>query len=121
MNRQAALHSFFNSLGLRAYPSDSVPQGAEMPYLTYTLSVSDSMGETAIELNAWFCTASAAVPNTFCDSVAKAVGMGGEVIAHDGGATWIKRGSPLWYSVEDDDPAIKRRTINLTAENIGDF
>lgn len=117
MTKAAALHTWFNRF-LTAYPASSVPDDADFPWLTYELVTGawDS-GETAITVNLWYYTESEAVPNAKAQEISNTIGRGGLLLACDGGAIWLKRGSPFAQSIRDDtDDKIKRRYINITAE-----
>lgn len=117
MTKAAALYRFFSSFGIPAYVNTSVPDDAKPPYLTYTYATSSFENEAvSLTVNLWYRTTSEAIPN------AKAEEIGVRIdemypIPCDGGAIWMKRGSPFNQAVPDnDDPAIKRRYMNITAE-----
>lgn len=116
--KAAALHEFFSSFGLPAYPVSSVPEDTVFPWLTYELVTSSwEQGEVALVLNLWYYTESEATPNAKAEEISKAIGMGGALLTCDDGAIWLKRGSPWCQSLQDaTDPMIKRRYINITAE-----
>ena len=43
--------------------------------------------------------------------------MGGAFVPYDGGAMWIKRGSPWCQNIADEsNKNIKRRYLNITVE-----
>ena len=48
MNKIQALDSFWNSFGLRAYDSMSVPDDAELPRITYSSSGSSTITEPVV-------------------------------------------------------------------------
>lgn len=116
--KAAALHEFFSSFGLPAYPVSSVPEDTVFPWLTYELVTSSwEQGEVALVLNLWYYTESEATPNAKAEEISKAIGMGGALLPCDEGVIWLKRGSPWCQSLQDaTDPMIKRRYINVTAE-----
>lgn len=129
MTKDEALYQFFNSFGLRGYPSTAVPTYEELvedgviqdgesqfPYLTYT-PVFDSWGNpVSLTVNLWYRTTSEAEPSAKAQELADALG-GGKYIPCDGGAILLHRGSPWCQSLTDNtDPRIKRRYINITAE-----
>lgn len=118
MTKGAALHAFFSGFGMDAYAASSVPEDAVFPYLTYEYATDDFYGgETALTVNLWFYTESEAIPNAKAQEVADALGLGGRLIACDGGYIWLKRGSPFAQSLKDDTaPNIKRRYLNVSAE-----
>lgn len=118
MTKQAALHKFFNSFGVKAYPITSVPEKAKLPYMDYEPKVGafDS-GEIAIIVNLYCYTDREAEPNAIVQSISERIGHGGCTIPCDGGFIWIKRGSPWCQAVvEPSDQNVKRRYINVSAE-----
>lgn len=118
MTKAAALYQFFSSFGMEAYTSTSVPDDVTFPYLTYELITSAwEDGEVGLTVNLWFYTTSEAIPNAKAQELSKAIGLGGKIIPCEGGAIWLKRGSPWCQSLSDEtSPTIKRRYINITAE-----
>ena len=116
--KAAALHEFFSSFGLPAYPVSSVPEDTVFPWLTYELITSAwEEGEVGIVVNLWYYTESEATPNAKAEEISRAIGLGGTTLPCDDGLIWVKRGSPWCQSLRDDtDPLIKRRYLNISAE-----
>lgn len=118
MTKGAALQAFFGGFGLPAYPVSSVPEKAEMPYLTYT-PVFDAWGGYPVSLtvNLWYLTEGEAEPSAKAQEISDALGTGGITLPCDGGYIWLTRGSPWCQSLTDSTNAsIKRRYMNITAE-----
>lgn len=118
MTPEAALHTFFSGFGIPAYAATSVPDDAELPYLTYELSTGAfGDAESPIYASLWYRTTSEAEPNAKAREVSEALGMGGVMLPCDGGAVWLKRSAPFSQSMADDtDSGIKRRYLLMTAE-----
>lgn len=118
MTKEAALYKFFNSFGIPAYPVTSVPEDAVFPWLTYEpVTSAFEEGEAAITVNLWYYTTDEAPANAKARELSEAIGMGGKILRCDGGAIWLKRGSPWCQNLRDEaDPAIKRRYIQVAAE-----
>lgn len=117
MTKDKALQAWFGRF-LDAYPASNVPGDVTFPYLTYELITGalDS-GEIGLTVDLRYYTESEAEPNAKAQEMADAIGMGGAVIPCDGGYIWLKRGSPWCQSIpEEDEPNLKRRYINITAE-----
>lgn len=117
MTKDKALYAWFSQF-MTAYPETSVPEDAEFPWLTYEL-VSGALdsGEIGITVNLWYYSEKEAEPNAKAQEIADAIGMGGVLIPCDGGAIWIKRGTPWCQNIRDDsDGNIKRRYLNITLE-----
>ena len=117
MTQEAALQAFFERF-LPSYASSAVPEDVVFPYLTYDLVTSAwGEGEVRLTVNLWYYTTSEAAPNAKARELSQAIGRGGTLLPCDGGAIWLKRGSPWCQSLHDDaDTRIKRRYINVTAE-----
>lgn len=120
MTAEATIYTFLSGFNIPAYAATSVPDDAEFPYLTYELATGDFMdGELAMAVDLWYRGDSEAEPNAKAREIAERVTSGGRIIAFDGGAVWIKKGSPFCQSMGDStDDKIKRRYINLTVEFI---
>ena len=74
-------------------------------------------GEVGLTVKLWFRTESEAVPDEKAQELSKRIGYGGVYLPCDEGYIWLKRGSPWCQSLTyEEDPAIKRRYINITAE-----
>lgn len=118
MTKAAALHAFFNSFGIPFYTTTSVPNDVIFPWGTYELITSAwEEGEVGMTVNLWYRTESEAIPNAKAEEISADIGLGGKIIPCDGGAIWLKRGSPWCQSLRDEtDPMIKRRYINVSAE-----
>ena len=118
MTKEAALKHFFSSFGISAYPSTAVPKDVIFPYLTYDVIISAwEGGEVGLTVNLWYFTTQESEPNAKARELSEAIGLGGKILVCDGGAIWLKRGSPWCQSLTDEtDRNIKRRYINITAE-----
>lgn len=120
MTKEAALYQFWSSFGLTAYEENAVPTGddaPQFPYLTYTAET-DSLGaEVAQSVSLWYRTTSWVGANAKTTEISNAIGRGGKILRCDGGAIWLKRGTPFAQPMGDpDDNMIKRKYINITAE-----
>lgn len=117
MTKAAALYNFYSSFGLTAYEENSVPEDASFPYLTYNVSTGSFGEDNAMYINLWYRSTSWTGINAKTEEISAAIGRGGKVIKCDGGAIWLKRGSPFAQSMGDpEDDLIKRKYINITAE-----
>lgn len=118
MTKSEAIQTFLERLAIPVYATSAVPDTAEMPYLTWDGVFSAfGDGECAITANIWCYTESESVPDALCDTLSALIGRGGRVLVCDGGAVWLKRGSPFAQRVKNTgDDKVKRRYINLSAE-----
>ena len=121
-SKAAALHLWLKGFGIDVYRDAAVPKDAEMPYITYSLSLGMfGEGECPATVDVWYRTPSEAVPNAKAEEIGRALGLGGTVLPCEGGAMWVKRGEPFCQAVADEDNAVKRRTINLSIEYLTSF
>lgn len=118
--KAAAIQKFMGGFGIPAYAVSSVPDDAEMPYITYTLVTDAFTGsETNMTVDIWYYGDGERDPNAKAQEVSDAIGLGGKILPCDGGAIWIKRGSPFIQTVPDStDDKVKRRHVNLALEFI---
>lgn len=126
MTKAQAYYSFMSSFGIPAYEQSAVPQGGSapvFPYLTYSLYI-DSFGtDSPVEVNLWYRDKSgySSLPDLtrMVEKISAEIGRGGKMIPCDGGALWLRRGSPFAQLLGDgEDELIKRAYINITAESI---
>ena len=120
MTKAAALYQFWSSFGLKAYEANSVPSGEDapsFPYLTYSVVTDSIESSVALTANLWYRSSSWTDCNAKAEEISKYIGRGGHVMAYDGGAVWLRRGTPFAQSMGDStDDLIKRKYINITAE-----
>ena len=118
MTKEQALYQFFNSFDIVGYRTTSVPDDVIFPYLTFDTPISSFEEDpVSITVNLYYYTDSEATPDAKAEDIRKAIGMGGKLLSCDGGAIWLKWGSPWCQSLVDEtNRNIKRRYINITAE-----
>ena len=117
MNKDAAIQSFFESFGLPAYPSTSVPtregERPEFPYLTYTLSTDSDMGRAIGNASLWYRSESWAGLNSKVREISQSIGLS-KVVQCDEGAIIFRKSSPFAQPMGDDsDNMIKRKILNF--------
>lgn len=117
MTADKALHQFFNSFGIPAFPETAVPDKQEMPYITYPFAFS-RFDDLPVNLTVylWYKTESEATPTAKGMEIINTIGRGGCTVEVDGGYIWLTTGSPALRTVPDEDNSIKRRALNITAE-----
>lgn len=117
MTKNKALFAWFNEF-MPFYRASAVPDDVVLPYGTYEyIDSAFDLGEVGLTVNLWFRTESEAIPDEKVQELSKRIGYGGVTVPCDEGYIWLKRGSPFCQSLTyENDPAIKRRYINITAE-----
>ena len=115
MTAEQAVHSFWSSFGLTAYDENSVPDNAQLPYITYNLSYDAFENEVAMSGSVWFHSTSWTAITAVADSIYNELKHGGKVIKTNAGYIWIKRGSPFYQRVSEEDN-VKRIYINISCQ-----
>lgn len=117
MNKIQALHAFWSSFGLKAYDETSVPDNAQLPYITYEVS-SDEFGTTLAQTaSLWYRDSSWASITEKEQQIANYLGRGGRMITYDGGAAFICKASPWAQRLADpSDEMIRRIVLNVQIE-----
>lgn len=129
MNKVQALTSFWNSFGLKAYDETSVPDkseqqggvstGAVLPYITFEVGTSDFDHDVALTGSLWYRDTSWAAITAKEMEIASHIGRGGLIKTYDGGAFWIRRGTPWAQRMGDStDDSIRRIVMNIEIEFI---
>lgn len=119
MDKFQALHTFWSGFGLPAYDENSVPTGDSRPacpYITYDAVVSNLGTPSAMSASLWYYGASWEQPSAKLAEIAAGIGRGGKILPCDGGALWIKQGSPFAQRMPDENDMIRRYFINIEAE-----
>lgn len=117
MNKIQALYNFWSSFGLEAYDETSVPDDSQLPYITYENADDNFGNEIAISASLWYRDTSWKGISEKSIEISDAITRGGKLVAYDGGAFWIRKGSPWAQRMSDDsDDSIRRIVLNLEIE-----
>ena len=115
--KKGALYKFWSSFGLPAYNEQSVPEGAELPYITYEVSEAAFGERINLSASIWSRSTSWAFNDKKLNEISEEIGRTGKFIDYDKGCLWILRGVPFGTSAGDlNDSAVKRTIINIMAE-----
>lgn len=118
MTKASAIYNFWSQF-LTAYEENTVPEDAEFPCITYQLTTDSFGNEVTLTASLWYRSTSWSNANKMTELISQAIGRGGRLIACDGGAIWLKRGTPFAQNMGDEsNDLIKRKYLNLTAEFI---
>ena len=116
MNKAQAIQQFWSGFGLPAYDQHTVPQGAQMPYITYSVSESDFDRRISQTASIWYRSSSWEEVTLKSYEIAKKIKLGGVAVQVDGGGMWIYRGSPFSQRMSDTDDTVRRIALNVTVE-----
>lgn len=113
--KAAAFQAWLSGFGVPAYAAEAVPEDARPPYFTYGFGAAATFEEYAAQVDLWHVQTAKA--NALCEKLGEVLGTGGEFVRCDGGALWLKQGSPFWQAVTTDEDCV-RRYINIDIENL---
>lgn len=114
MTKAAAIHNFFNSFGIPAYPTDEVPDDTIFPWITYEPVIGNYYGQQTVfpSVNVYYRDTSNVAINAKIDEISKAIGNG-IVIDCDDGKIGIYLSGPWDKLTDQADSAIKRKYTTL--------
>lgn len=116
MDKWQWLQSFWGGFDLPAYDASSVPDGAEMPYITYEATTADFEHPVQLTASLWYKSTSWAEISRKSTEIARAV-AGFVPVAIDGGRVRVWQGNtPIAQRMGDPGENIRRIVINIMAE-----
>lgn len=119
MTKEAAFYNFFSSFSIPAYEEFSVPDNAEMPYITYNANIGYyGSGEVSVTANLWYRGTSNTIINSKSNEIAQYIGLGGVLLGCDDGIIWLKRENNFSQAMSDTDYSVKRRYLQMSAEYV---
>lgn len=121
MDKVQAIHKFWSSFGLTAYDQNTVPDDAQMPYITYDVSVGALENVLILTGSLWYHSSSWKEISEKSDAIAKMIGSGYYIDKVDDGYVWITRGNPFAQRMSDGDKDVRRIYIVLNAEFLTAF
>lgn len=112
-NTAKALYQFFSSFGLEAYVEHSIPDDAQLPYISYQL-VNPGWRESAVMYaRVWYRSLSVVDINAKVDEIENAIGEGIS-IPTEGGAVYLSKGTPFAQHMPmEGDDTLKAVYLNL--------
>lgn len=125
MNRNQALYQFWSSFGIPAYEENSVPDDANLPYITYSDQIGYIHDVNNLSASVWDYDMSAGKNWSYviekANEIGERIGQGGTTFRYDNGLMWIIRGVPFGQRMGDpSDDRIRRMIINVQIEFIED-
>lgn len=117
MDKAQAIHKLWSSFGLVAYDQNTVPEDAQMPYITYNVITGSLDDVVAISGSLWYHSASWEEISKKADEIAAVIGGHGYYIDKvDGGYMWVTKGRPFAQRMNDANDMVRRIYIVLNAE-----
>lgn len=106
MTKTEALQEFWASFGLKAYDENTVPDNAELPYITYSAKTDSIDSVLALTGSVWYRSPSWKEIDKKVEQIARGVAEKGFFLNKvDGGYLWITKGRPFAQrmAVPEDD------------------
>lgn len=119
MTKDQAIQSFWSSFGLTAYEENSVPDNAEMPYITYEVSTASFEHELPVSASIWYRDTSWVAITNKAEQIAKRLYKlrGTALPIEDGRFRIYESDTPLFQRMADEsDGIVKRIVINVMVE-----
>lgn len=118
MDKSQAIHTFWSSFGLTAYDENTVPDDAEMPYITYNVPTADIDEMVVLNARLWYHSTSWQAISQKAEEIAQYIGEEGhKVMSIDNGFVWFVKGTPFSQRMADDtDSMIRSIYLNVNAE-----
>ena len=118
MDKSQAIHKFWSSFSIPAYDENSVPDDAQMPYITYNV-VTNSIGNVSLlTASVWYRSTSWFEISKKVDEIAEKLASNGFYSdTLDSGVMWLVQGNPFAQRMSDpEDDMIRRYYLNVSAE-----
>lgn len=115
MNKWQAIQDFWESFGLPAYAVNA-PEGAPMPYITYTPTVGRFESPIPIRGDLWYKSTSLRDISLKVDEILASVTPRKLIKVGNNQYIHLVKGSPEADTVPDPDTTIQHKYVNLMAE-----
>lgn len=116
MDRFQALQAFWASFNVNAYDENTVPDGATLPYITYDTKYNSFFGGSAsMSASIWDRSFSWASVQGIFERIKAKLGEG-IIQTYDGGALYIRPGSPYAQRIDAQSDDIRRILINIEVD-----
>lgn len=118
MDREQALHEFWNGFDVPAYDLNTVPESQRevYPRITYEVKVNSFGIPTSLFASIWDKSTGWTRITDMARKVDSRLSEGGQMVTYDGGALWIKKGNPFLQRMGDPDDTIRRILVNVEIE-----
>lgn len=116
MDKWQGLQSFWSSFGIPAYDKSSVPDDAEMPYITYQASVSSFENTLPISADLWYHASNWRDISRKAEDIAERLKAPYLVPIGDNEYIMLTQGSPFAQRMSDDDGGVRRIYLNVMVE-----
>lgn len=116
MDKAQAWHTFWSSFGWDAYDENTVPDDAQLPYITYEYVDANLDKPVTVSINLWYRSHSWEEITAKSTEISHAIGYGGTTIRFDEGIIYLTLGTPFAQRLSGDDDSVRRIIITPTVE-----
>lgn len=117
MDKLQTLQAFWSGFGLKAYDETSVPDNAQLPYITYEASSDDFGNRMLRSASLWYRSSSWAAITEKEQEISDFITRGGRMLNYNGGAMWIQKATPWAQRMNDpSDDMIRRIVLSIAIE-----
>ena len=117
MDKSQALQNFWESFELPAYDENSVPDDAEMPYITYSVGTDSIDSPLSLAGTLWYYSTNWRDISRKSEEIAKVIAEHGFYSKKiNNGYLWITKGTPFAQRMGSDKDPVKRIYMNITVE-----
>lgn len=110
------LQGFWSSFGIPAYDEDTVPDDAQMPYITYAAVTSTFETPVLLTASIWYRSTSWKDISKKADAIAETLKGLYLIPIGDKEYIMLAQGTPFAQRMRDEDGGIRRIYINVMAE-----
>ena len=115
MNKAQTINAFWSSFGIPAYDMYTVPNDAQMPYITFEYVEDNFDNIVILSASIWYKSTSWQGVSEKAAEIAEDIGNG-KILKTDEGYIYITRGTPFIQRLSDTDDTIRRIYINIQVE-----
>lgn len=113
-NTARVLYEFFSGFDIPAYVQDTIPDNAQMPYITYELMEPEPLSYSLMHANVWYKDTSYNAVSAKCDEIKAAIGRGMTIPTGNGFiALFRDNGTPFAQIMSDPNPETKRIVLTF--------
>lgn len=111
-----ALHNFWSSFEIPAYDENSVPDNAQMPYITYAAEIAAFEQPLLLTGSIWYYSTSWVEISQKVEEIARSLASYRLEGVNKNEYLFLTQGSPFAQRMKDEDDSVRRIYINIMAE-----
>ena len=123
MTKGQAIQAFWEKFDIPAFDETTVPDNAELPYITYQVQTDSLGGVCMTNASLWYRSYSWKEISEKAEEISQTIArMNPASIKIDGGRLYISKGTPFAQRMrEDSDDTIRRILLNINYEFLTEY